>query len=156
MLRALCLALAGVILTAAAFAIEPSEMLEDPVLEARARAIGLELRCPVCQSEAIDASDAPLARDLRLLVRQRLLAGDTNEQVLDYIHARYGDFVLLKPRVTPLTWALWFGPFLLALAGAGAIALIVRRRAAPAGSGAPGDGALTLEEEARLREIVKE
>ncbi len=141
-------------LSTLAAAVEPDEMLNDPALEARARAISLELRCPVCQSEAIDASDAPLAKDLRLLVRQRLLAGDTDEEVLDYVYARYGDYVLLRPRVKPQTWALWFGPFAAALLGLGAIALYVARRSGR--REATADAApLTAAEEAKLREIVK-
>lgn len=101
-----------------AFAVEPDEMLADPALETRAREIGRDLRCLVCQNESIEDSDADLARDLRLLVRERLLAGDSDEQVIDYIAARYGDFVRLDPPVKPATWLLWFGPALL-LMGAG-------------------------------------
>jgi cytochrome c-type biogenesis protein CcmH len=152
-MRGLALVFAMLVLCGLTVAVEPSEMLDDPVLEARARALGLELRCPVCQSEPIDASNAELARDLRRLVRERLLAGDTDEQVLDYIHARYGDYVLLRPRVKPLTWVLWFGPFAVLALGAGAIAFHVRGRARLSGQG---DAALTASEEARLREIVKD
>ncbi len=109
-----------------ALAFEPSERLADPVLEARARALSKELRCLVCQNESIDESSAPLAHDLRVLVRKRLLAGDSDQQVLHYLVARYGVFVLLDPPFRPLTWALWLGPPLVVL-GAGAL-LLVRAR----------------------------
>ena len=98
-------------------ATSPAEMLQDPALEVRAREIGKELRCLVCQNQSIDDSDADLARDLRRLVRDRLITGDSNEQVLAYVTDRYGDFVLLKPPVKPATWLLWFGPPLVLLAG---------------------------------------
>ena len=91
-------------------AIEPGEALEDAKLEDRARDIGRQLRCLVCQNQSIDDSDAPLARDLRRLVRKRLVAGDTDREAIAYIHARYGDFVLLRPPVDKRTWLLWFGP----------------------------------------------
>jgi cytochrome c-type biogenesis protein CcmH len=90
--------------------VEPSERLADLALEARARVISQELRCLVCQNESIDASNAPLAHDLRLLVRKRLVVGDTDQQVLNYIVARYGVFVLLNPPFEPVTWLLWLGP----------------------------------------------
>jgi cytochrome c-type biogenesis protein CcmH len=121
------LLLAAALLTAigvpASWAVEPSERLGDPGLEARARAISQELRCLVCQNESIDDSNAQLAHDLRLLVRRRLVAGDTDQQVLNYIVARYGVFVLLNPPFEPVTWLLWLGPPALVL-GAGAILLI--------------------------------
>ena len=111
-----------------ASAVEPSERLADPGLEARARVISQELRCLVCQNESIDESNAQLAHDLRLLVRRRLVAGDTDQQVLNYIVARYGVFVLLNPPFEPVTWLLWLGPPALVL-GAGAILLLrVSRR----------------------------
>jgi cytochrome c-type biogenesis protein CcmH len=100
----------------AARAIQPGEMLADPALEARARDIGRDLRCLVCQNQSIDDSDADLAHDLRMLVRQRLLAGDTNQQALNYIVVRYGDYVLLKPPFKGETLALWLGPLALLLA----------------------------------------
>lgn len=142
--------LVSVFLATAAHALEPGEALDDPALEARARAISQELRCLVCQNESIDDSAAPLARDLRRLVRERLVAGDTDEEVLDYIVARYGEYVLLRPRMNPRTWLLWLGPFLAALLGAAGIVWFVRRRKSAA---VP---ALTEAEEARLREIVNE
>jgi cytochrome c-type biogenesis protein CcmH len=95
-------------------AVLPDEVLDDPALEARARAISIELRCVVCQNQSIDDSDAEIARDLRLLVRERLVAGDSDEQVLDYIVARYGDFVLLRPPWQPNTYMLWLAPPLMA------------------------------------------
>jgi cytochrome c-type biogenesis protein CcmH len=137
MMRRVLLAvmLALVMLAPAAQAVEPSERLANPALEARARAISQELRCMVCQNESIDESNAPLAHDLRLLVRKRLVAGDSNQQVLNYIVARYGVFVLLDPPFEPVTWLLWLGPPLL-IVGAGAVLLIRarthRREPAPA------------------------
>lgn len=134
-----------------ALAVQPGEELADPALEARARALSQELRCLVCQNESIDDSNAPLAGDLRRLVRERLAAGDSDDEVLDYIVARYGEFVLLRPRMSPLTWVLWFGPFVVVLVGAVAIALYVRNRSA-----APVAAPLNADEERRLREIVND
>jgi cytochrome c-type biogenesis protein CcmH len=115
-----------------ALAVEPAEMLDDPGLETRAREIGRELRCLVCQNESIEDSNADLARDLRLVVRERLLAGDSDAQVLDYVAARYGDFVLLQPPVKPATWALWFGPAAILIVGGFVAFFYVRgRRTAP-------------------------
>ena len=148
LLSALLLAI-GVMLPA--LALEPGEALDDPALEARARAISRELRCLVCQNESIDDSAAPLARDLRRIVRERLVAGDSDEEVLDYVVARYGEYVLLRPRVKPQTWLLWFGPGLALLIGGAAIGFDVRRRAA-----APAPAALSPDEERRLREIVND
>lgn len=96
-------------------AIEPGEALNDPILETRARALSAELRCPVCQNQSIDDSDAPLARDLRLLLRRRLLAGDSDDEIRHFIVARYGEFVLLKPPISPKTWLLWAAPALILL-----------------------------------------
>jgi len=115
----------------AAWAIAPDEMLADPKLEARARTIGKELRCLQCQNESIDDSDAPLAHDLRLVVRQRLRAGDSDEAVKRYVVARYGTYVLLKPPFEAETYALWFGPLILLAAGGAAVFLFYRRRNAP-------------------------
>lgn len=112
-------------------AVNPSEMLKDPALEARARDLSKGLRCLVCQNQSIDDSDADLARDLRVLVRERIKAGDSDEQVITYIVSRYGDFVLLNPPMKLKTYALWFGPGLILLAGIGAIIMFYRRRAAP-------------------------
>ncbi len=96
---------------APALAVQPDEMLADPALEARARAISKDLRCVVCQNQSIDDSDAPLARDLRIVVREQLTQGSSDTETMDYIVQRYGHFVLLKPPVEPATWALWLGPF---------------------------------------------
>jgi len=143
----LCLAAAG---TQAATS--PDEVLADPVLEQRARALGKELRCLVCQNQSIDDSDAALARDLRLLVRERLVAGDSDAEIIAFLTARYGDFVLLNPPVRPATWGLWFGPLLvLAVAGLG-IAVYLRRRPARTPAAAP----LNAEEQARLQALLEE
>jgi cytochrome c-type biogenesis protein CcmH len=112
----------------AALAVEPGEMLDDPALEARAREISKELRCLVCQNQSIDDSSADLARDLRLIVRQRLTAGDSDGQVLQYVTDRYGDFVLLRPPVKPATLILWLTPPLLLAAGAALSIAYLRRR----------------------------
>ena len=113
----------------ASFAVEPDEILSDPVLEARARDISTNLRCVVCQNENIDSSNAGVARDLRLLVRERLVAGDTDDQVYDFVVARYGDFVLFRPPWKPTTYALWLSPFVAALIGIFVVIGIFRRLA---------------------------
>ncbi len=114
-------------------AVQPDEVLNEPVLEARARTISKNLRCLVCQNQSIDDSDAGLARDLRILVRQRLVAGDSDDQVIDFVVARYGDYVLLKPPLKPVTYALWVGPVLIiVIAAATVIAYFRRRRRVPA------------------------
>lgn len=118
----------ALLLSAPAHAVLPDEMLADPALEARARTISQGLRCVVCQNQTIDDSDAPLARDLRLLVRERLTAGDSDAQARDYIVARYGHFVLMKPPVERATWLLWAGPFAVLGLGGLAVALWVRQR----------------------------
>jgi len=99
--------------TAPVFAVEPDEILNDPILEARARDIGKELRCPVCQNQSIDDSDANLARDLRLLIRERLKAGDSDKAAISFIVERYGNYVLLRPPLKPATYPLWLGPFII-------------------------------------------
>lgn len=111
-----------------AYALQPHELLDDPVLEQRARDISLGLRCLVCQNQSIDDSDAPLARDLRVLVRERLVAGDSDAEVESFVVARYGDFVLLRPPVNAYTIILWVAPALVLLAGATGIFLAVRRK----------------------------
>jgi cytochrome c-type biogenesis protein CcmH len=108
-------------------AVEPDEIMTDPKLEARARALSAELRCMVCQNESIDESHADLARDLRLLVRERLQAGDSDDQIRAFLVRRYGDFILLKPPFKLETWLLWGAPFLVLLTGA-CIILVARRR----------------------------
>jgi cytochrome c-type biogenesis protein CcmH len=132
MIRALLLVICLIAATPA-LAVEPDEMLDDPVLETRAREIGRELRCLVCQNESIEDSNSDLARDLRLVVRERLVAGDSNAQVFDYLAARYGDFVLLQPPVKPATWALWFGPAAILLIGGSVAFFYVRGRRTAAG-----------------------
>ena len=112
----------------AAYAVQPAEMLADPAQEARARVIGSDLRCLVCQNQSIDDSDADLAHDLRVLVRQRVQAGDTDVQVKQYLVDRYGDYVLLNPPLRPATYALWFGAPALALCGLLAAGAFYRRR----------------------------
>lgn len=129
LLAALMLALA---FASPAWAVLPDEILDNPVLEARARALSVELRCLVCQNQSIDDSNAELARDLRLLVRERLVAGDSDEAVLDYIVSRYGEFVLLKPRFTMQTLLLWSGPALILLIGATLMVVNTRGRATAA------------------------
>jgi len=132
--------------------VEPGEMLADPALEARARRISQELRCLVCQNQSIDDSNAELARDLRLLVRERLAAGDSDAAVLAFVEARYGEFVLLRPRLSPYTIALWGAPLAMIL---GAVVYLVRRvrRAAPAGAGQAAP--LSPAERRRLEELLR-
>jgi cytochrome c-type biogenesis protein CcmH len=148
-LRAALVALA-LVGASPAFAVQPDEVLPDPALEARARALSRELRCMVCQNQSIDDSDAPLARDLRLLVRERLQAGDSDKGVLDFLVARYGEFVLLKPRVAWHTALLWVAPLAALAAGLGAIVLASRRRRAVTVEPVP----LTPDEQHRLDQIV--
>ena len=137
-----------------ALAVQPDEMLKDPTLEGRARTLSRGLRCMVCQNQSIDDSEAPLARDLRLLVRERIAAGDSDAQVLDFLVARYGEFVLLKPRLSPRTWLLWLVPPL-ALAGGGlALWTHNRRRLRSAASDDQSAFKLTAEEEARLEQLI--
>jgi cytochrome c-type biogenesis protein CcmH len=136
-------------LAAPALAVQPDEVLKDPQLEARARALSQHLRCMVCQNQSIDDSDAPLARDLRLLVRERLSAGDSDSQVIDFLVSRYGEFVLLKPRFEWHTAALWLMPPVILLAGAIAVFLSTRRRTAGA------DPALSEAERVKLSEILR-
>jgi cytochrome c-type biogenesis protein CcmH len=153
MIRRALLALALVFAPLAAAAVQPDEILPDAAQEARARAITKELRCVVCQSESIDDSNAEIARDLRLLVRERIVAGDTDAEVIDFVVARYGEFVLFRPPFTAANAALWLsGPALLLLGGGLAFAF-VRRRARSAPSAPP---PLSPEERARLEPILKE
>jgi cytochrome c-type biogenesis protein CcmH len=140
-----------------ALAVQPDEILKDPAQEARARVLSKQLRCMVCQNQSIDDSDAPLARDLRILVRERLQAGDSNQQVLDFLVHRYGEFVLLRPRLHWRTALLWFGPPLLLLGGGLALFLMARRRSRgdSADAALPQGGALTADEERRLAKLMK-
>jgi len=123
-----------------AWAVQPNEMLDDPALEARARSLSAELRCMVCQNQSIDDSDAPLAADLRVLLRERLKAGDSDEQVIDFLVERYGEFILLRPRFNAHTLLLWGLPPLVLLIG-GVMALSLFRRRAPEKPAAPLDEA---------------
>jgi cytochrome c-type biogenesis protein CcmH len=148
----LAVALLLLLALAPARAVQPDEVLADPALEARARAISEGLRCLVCQNQSIDDSDAPLARDLRLLVRERLKAGDSDQEIVDFVVARYGEFVLLKPRLLPHTLLLWLAT---PLVFAGALALIFfayRRRKAAGQSLAP----LSAGEKRRLKRLLDE
>jgi cytochrome c-type biogenesis protein CcmH len=129
-----------------AFAVMPDEVLKDANLEARARVISKELRCMVCQNQSIDDSDAQLAKDLRVIVRERLTAGDSDAQIFEFVEARYGEFVLLKPRLNAHTIALWVSPVLIILAG---LALIWRRK-----SIATPVAALTPDEEKRIEALL--
>lgn len=140
-----------------AVAVQPDEILKDPAQEARARSLSKQLRCMVCQNQSIDDSDAPLARDLRILVRERLQAGDSNQQVLDFLVQRYGEFVLLRPRLHWSTALLWLAPGLLLIGGGLVLFLVARRRGgvAPPDAAVPQGGALSPEEERRLAELIK-
>jgi cytochrome c-type biogenesis protein CcmH len=136
-----------------AVAVMPSERLADPALEARARVLSQELRCLVCQNQSIDDSNADLAHDLRVLVRERLTAGDSDAQVLAYLTSRYGDYVLLRPPVEPATYFLWFGPPALLLLGGIVILVGWRRRAA---SNAVAASPLSADERRRLADLLDE
>ncbi len=149
-MRAALIALLVLLSAASAQAVQPDEILDDPALEARARAISKELRCLVCQNQSIDDSNAELARDLRILVRERLVAGDADEEVIRYVQSRYGDFVLLRPPFKPATYVLWIGPAVIfAVAAVGVIAFF-RRRAATAEAAPP----LSEEERRRLEALL--
>jgi len=140
----------GILLaTPALAAVSPDEVLDDPKLEAKARALGKELRCLVCQNQSIDDSDAPLARDLRRIVRERLKAGDSEAEIKGYLVDRYGDFVLLEPPMKASTYLLWFGPFAVLLAGGGVVAAyhLSNRRSEPVED-------LSAEEKARLEALL--
>ena len=132
-----------------AHAVRPDEMMSDPVLEARAREVSRELRCLVCRNQSIDDSDADLAHDLRVLVRERMQAGDSNDQAIAFVRARYGDFVLLRPPFAIGTALLWGGPLLVLLLGGIAVARVYRRREAP-------PPPLSAEEQRRLSAVLAE
>jgi cytochrome c-type biogenesis protein CcmH len=127
-MRALVFMLAVLTCWTSAFAVMPDEVLKDPALEARARIISQDLRCLVCQNQSIDDSNAPLAKDLRVIVRERLIAGDSNEQVFGYVVARYGNYVLLKPPLQQDTLILWLAPFLLMIIALGVTIAYLRKR----------------------------
>lgn len=146
----ICLAL--LLAGGSAVAVEPGEQLKNPALEARARAIGAELRCLVCQNETIDESGAGLAHDIRIMLRQHLTAGDTDEQAIKAIVDRYGDFVLLDPPVKPATYVLWFGPLAILLAGLLGAAVWLKRRPRTTEATMP----LTADERRRLDSMLRE
>ena len=133
-----------------AHAVQPDEILKDPALEARARALSRELRCMVCQSQSIDDSDADLARDVRVLVRERLTKGDSDDQVIDFVAVRFGEYVLLKPRFALHNAPLWITPAVVLIAGAAAMTLALRRRRGIPATVAP----LSEDEERRLAEVI--
>ncbi|MEZ5872427.1 MAG: cytochrome c-type biogenesis protein [Nitratireductor sp.] len=148
-MRRLVTILVFLLVASPAFAVQPDEVLPDPALEARARTLSAELRCMVCQNQSIDDSDASLARDLRVLVRERLVAGDSNEEVLDYLVSRYGEFVLLKPRLSMRNVVLWGTPVaLLVLAG---LAFIFWQGSRPSGKKV---AVLSRDEEARIAALL--
>ncbi len=147
LMLALCLILASPV----AMAVQPDEILSDPALESRAREVSRELRCLVCRNESIDESNAGLAKDLRLLVRERIVAGDSNDQVIDFVVDRYGEYVLLNPTTKGANWILWGAGPLMLLAALIMAAFYLRRRSQ---SDAPQEAALSTEEQARLREIM--
>ena len=139
------------LLAAPVWAVQPDEVLDDPVLEERAREISAGLRCPVCRNESIDDSNAPISRELRLMVRERLVAGDTDQEVVDFVVSRYGEFVLLRPDTRGWNIVLWLAAPALLILGLLIAFVNVRRRAAAR----PAEG-LSAEEQARLDELLKE
>ena len=147
-MRALLLLLMLGLPLAPAWPVQPDEVLPDAGLEARARSLSKELRCMVCQNQSIDDSDAPLARDLRVLIREHLKGGDSDQQIIDFLRARYGDFVLLRPRFSLQTAILWLTPLGALIIGVVALVLVWRRRA-------DGEANLSPQEEARLAEILQ-
>jgi cytochrome c-type biogenesis protein CcmH len=148
---ALIALLAALLMPGAGYAVTPDEVLKDPALEARARHLSQELRCMVCQNQSIDDSDAPLAKDLRVLVRERLVQGDSDRQVLDFLVARYGEFVLLKPPFQPQTLLLWGLSPLVLLIGIGALFVMARRRKTVSLE----TGALSSEEKRKIAALAK-
>ena len=152
-IRAVIAAAIVLVLVTPVLAVEPGEILPDPILEARARAISSGLRCLVCQNQSIDDSNAPLAKDLRVLVRERLVAGESDPAVVDYIVARYGDFVLLKPPINARTLLLWLAP-VLSLAGLAYGLLRAMGRFGPSPAAKP-ETPLSRDEEEKLRRILQ-
>lgn len=153
MKRLAAIATALTLMAGPALAVLPEEQLKDPALEARARDLSKEIRCVVCQNQTIDDSDAPLAADLRVIVRERLLAGDTDQEVIDYLVARYGTFVLLKPPVGVDTLVLWLGPLAALLLGGVGVAFYWRSRSQAAAEAAR---PLDNDEKTRLAALLKE
>lgn len=138
----------SLVLLTPAYAVQPDEVLSDVKLEQRARSLSMGFRCLVCQNQSIDESDAPLAKDLRILIREHLTKGDSDAEIKDFVVARYGEFVLLKPRLTASTAILWATPFLIILAG---FIIILRRRKI---SGVPAESALSAEEQKALQDLA--
>ena len=154
-MRLASLSLAALLaVSAPALAVDPSEMLKDPGLEARAQHLGKELRCLVCQNESIEDSNADLAKDLRIIVRERIAQGQSDEQVRAFVVDRYGDYVLLKPPFKASTLVLWVGPFVFFLAGLAAVVAFFRRRGVSAAPPAPAP--LSAEEKRRLEALLKD
>lgn len=153
-MRALILALLAVLIASPSFAVQPEEVLKDPVMEERAREISKEIRCVVCQNQSIDDSDAGIAKNMRVLIRDRLQKGDSNEQVIDYLVSRYGDFVLLKPPFKFKTLVLWLGPLLFLGLGLWGMINYFRRRTVEAA--AMTTPTLSAEERERLNKLLKD
>jgi cytochrome c-type biogenesis protein CcmH len=151
MMRRLALFLILILSAMPALAVNPDEVMKDPALEARARALSAQLRCMVCQNQSIDDSNAELAKDLRVLVRERIADGDSDDEVIAYVVSRYGEFVLLKPRFETKTLLLWGTPAALLLIGAGVMIFAARRR-----SGKVTGTSLSADEKARLDALLKE
>ena len=156
-MKSLCLVvmLLTFVAVPSAIAVEPNEVLADPALEARARALSKELRCMVCQNQSIDDSEAPLARDLRILVREHLQAGESDRQVIDFLVARYGEFVLLRPRFSWHTALLWLGPAAILVIGGCGIIVLARRHRANLNRAHVEQQRLTAAEAARLSDILR-
>ena len=150
MVRVWCATVLLLLSLCAALAVQPDEILDDPVLEERARSISQQLRCLVCQNESIDSSNADVARDLRLIVRERLLAGDTDEEIIDFVVGRYGDFVLLNPPLRTRTVLLWAAPIIMTMLGLTLILVFYRNMARRRVEGAP----LSDQEEADLKKYL--
>ncbi|WP_312943529.1 cytochrome c-type biogenesis protein [Agrobacterium sp.] len=150
MIRSLVVAVLLLFSTVPAVAVLPDEILSDPVLEERARNLSAQLRCMVCQNQSIDDSNAELARDLRVLVRERLVSGDSDQDVIAYVVSRYGEFVLLKPRFSARTVLLWGAPILLTLAGVTSLLVFARRR-----NTLPTQQKLSSDEEAKIRSLLE-
>lgn len=151
MRRVLLFALFCLILPGTALAVQPDEKLDDPALESRARELSFEIRCVVCQNESIETSNAGIARDIRILIRERLAEGQDEDQIREYLVSRYGDYILFQPPMKPTTWLLWFGPGFVFLIGLTAfIAYLMKRR-----SGQTAEH-LSDEERRRLKQLVEE
>ncbi len=149
------LAAAVLLSTSPVWAVEPDEIMKDPALEERAREVSKDLRCVVCQNQSIDDSNSGLAKKMRVLVRERISKGDSNQEVKDYLVSRYGDFVLLKPPVKAKTMALWFGPAIMIVIGLGGIIFYYRRRSKETAA-TTGAAPLSADEQARLDALMKE